>query len=82
MAKELQFKGFSLPSNVRWNHNGEGSLVIGAHFKTGFFMEGIVKELREQGQNILLTFDSGDQVVIFPTGMVAEVLAPEPEKKK
>lgn len=81
MAKEMTFRGFSLPSNVRWNHNGEGSLVVGNHFKTGFHMEGIVKELREHGDNILLTFETGEQVVIFSTGMVAEVM-PEPQEKK
>ena len=80
MAKELLIRGFSLPSTVRWNHNGEGSLMVGSHFKTGFHMEGIVKELRYDGENILLTFEGdGGQVLIFPTGMVAEVL-PEPKK--
>jgi hypothetical protein len=79
MAKELTFRGVSLPSNVRWNHNGEGGLVVGAHFKTGFFAEGTVTEMREHGENVLITLDGGGQVLLFPSGMIAEVL---PEAKK
>ena len=73
--------GLRLPANVMFT-NGDSSVMVGRHFSTGFSMDGIIESLERDGDVVLLTFkDTGNQVLLFGSGMIAEVAKEEPKKK-
>lgn len=74
MAKEddtIRFKGVRLPANVMLP-NGDSGFAVGSHVKSGFGLEGIVKEIRMVGPNALLILEDGNRLVLFSSGMLGE----------
>ena len=69
--KPILFSGVRLPANVMLP-NGDTGFAVGGHIKSGFGIEGIVKEIRELGPNVLITLESGDRIVLFGSGMLGE----------
>ena len=70
--------GLRLPANVMFT-NGDSSVMVGRHFSTGFSMDGIVESLERDGDVVVLTFkDTGAQVLLFGSGMIAEVESKRP----
>ena len=82
MAEKNQPKriaSLSAPTNVPLS-NGSSSLSVGNNFSSGFAnASGIVKEMLDEGDRIRIVFESGAEVLLFPSGMLAEVLQ-EPKK--
>ena len=69
----ILFNGIRLPANVMLP-NGYTGFAIGSHLKSGFGIEGLVKEIRELGPNVLITLETGARVVLFGSGMLGECL--------
>lgn len=80
--KPILLRGVRLPSGARLHHNGESAVMVGSHLKSGFFMEGIIKEMREHGDKVLITLENGDQMLLYSTGMLAEVASQPKEKAR
>lgn len=81
-AKEtdgIEITGFILPSTVRLTATAESGLMVGAHFSTGMTISGRIKKMAVLDTGaVRVTVDQGDDkprkyLLIFPTGMVAEV---------
>lgn len=64
----------SAPTNVPLS-NGSSSLSVGNHFASGFGnASGIVEAIWDEGDRFRIVFQSGAEVLLFPTGMLAEVV--------
>ena len=73
--------GLRLPANIMFT-NGATSVTVGSHFATGFSMDGIVESLERDGDAVVLTFEkTGQQVLLFGSGMLAEIEPTKPKEK-
>lgn len=81
MADKRLLTGVRLPANVTFT-NGAGSLSVGNHFSTGFSMSGIVQQIEQEGEHIVVTLEGGDQFVLYGSGMYGEVAKVEEKPKK
>lgn len=73
--------GLRLPANIMFT-NGATSVTVGSHFATGFSMDGIVESLERDGDAVVLTFEkTGQQVLLFGSGMLAEIQPAKPKEK-
>lgn len=72
--KPQRISSLSAPTNVPLS-NGSSSLSVGNHFASGFSnASGIIEAIWDEGDRIRIVFQSGAEVLLFPTGMLAEVL--------
>ena len=70
-----RLSGLAAPTNVPLN-NGSSSLAVGNHFASGFSdASGEITAMHEYGDKILITLSNGRKLIMFPSGMLAEVAA-------
>jgi hypothetical protein len=71
--KSQRIASLSAPTNVPLS-NGSSSLSVGNNFASGFGnASGIIEAIWDEGDRFRIVFTSGAMVLLFPTGMLAEV---------
>jgi len=78
-TKPQRIASISAPTNVPLS-NGSSSLAVGNNFASGFAnASGIVRAIWDEGDRFRIVFDSGAEVLLLQSGMLAEVFQ-EPKK--